>query len=99
MALPERAEDPFAMSIGDVGQRIAELNDQRRRIWRNSAPHTGAGETGRRTLAEIEDELEFLYHAKRELLARKEAPSATLTLRRRARAGPVVPAGLFRDDW
>jgi hypothetical protein len=98
MALLEHVEDPFAMSIGDVGQRIAELNDQRRRIWRNSAPHTGAGETGRRTLAEIEDELEFLYQAKRELLARRDAPTPIPAPRRKPRAGPVVPAGLFRDD-
>jgi hypothetical protein len=94
MGLPDRAEDPLAISIADVSRRITELNDRRRRIWRHSAPHTGAGETGRRTLAEIEDELEFLYQAKRELLARKDAPPVPVARRKTG----IAPAGLFRDD-
>lgn len=95
MGLPDRVEDPLAISIADVSQRITELNDRRRGIWRHSAPHTGAGETGRRTLAEIEDELEFLYQAKRELLARKDAPAPVPAARRKT---GTAPAGLFRDD-
>jgi hypothetical protein len=100
MALPDRTEDPFTTSISDVDRRIVEINEQRRRIWRNSAPDTGAGETGRRTLTQIEDELEFLYQRKRQLLARRgaPAPAPVSTPRRKPRTVPAAPAGLFRDD-
>ncbi|MDR5696767.1 MAG: hypothetical protein QN135_03495 [Armatimonadota bacterium] len=98
MALPDRIPDPFTPSIADVERRIAELNEQRRRIWRASMPDTGAGETGRRTLAEIEAELEFLYQTKRQLLARKDAPAGAPSSRRRSKTAPAPPAGLFADE-
>jgi hypothetical protein len=98
MALSDHELDPFAPSLEEIERRIRELNDQRRRIWRSSAPATGTGEVGRRQLAAIEQELEELYHLKRELLARKARGTRSL-LRKPSRPGkPTPPPGLFRDE-
>ncbi|MDR7415736.1 MAG: hypothetical protein QN193_00935 [Armatimonadota bacterium] len=98
MALSDHDLDPFAPSLEEIERRIRELNDQRRRIWRSSAPATGTGEVGRRQLAAIEQELEELYHLKRELLARKARGIRSLP-RKPSRPGkPTPPPGLFRDE-
>ncbi|MCS7234429.1 MAG: hypothetical protein RMM30_00350 [Armatimonadota bacterium] len=96
MGVPNDFVDPFELTLEEVDRRIAELAEQRRRIWQSSVPHTGTGETGRRALAAIEAELEELYRTKRELLARRANGNRTPKLRRRT--GPTPPAGLFRDD-
>ncbi len=88
--------DPFELTLEEVDRRIAELAEQRRRIWRSSVPQTGTGETGRRALAAIEAELEELYRTKRELLARRS--NAGRNPRPRRRSAPTPPAGLFRDE-
>lgn len=96
MGLPDDFVDPFELTLEEVDRRIAELAQQRRRIWQSSVPHTGTGETGRRALAAIEAELEDLYRTKRELLARRaNGPRAP---KPRRRSAPTPPAGLFRDD-
>lgn len=96
MGLPDDFVDPFELTLEEVDRRIAELAEQRRRIWQRSVPHTGTGETGRRALAAIEAELEELYRTKRELLARRADGSRPTRSRRRST--PTPPAGLFRDD-
>jgi len=96
MGVPSDFVDPFALTLEEVDRRIAELAEQRRRIWQSSAPQTGTGETGRRALAAIEAELEELYQTKRELLARRDNGGRTPRLRRRP--APTPPAGLFRDE-
>lgn len=98
MGLPHDFVDPFEPSLEDVDQRIAELAEQRRRIWQASTPPTGTGETGRRALAAIEAELEELYRTKRELLARRNNGERAARPRRRGRSAPTPPAGLFSDD-
>ncbi len=96
MGVPSDFVDPFALTLEEVDRRIAELAEQRRRIWQSSAPQTGTGETGRRALAAIEAELEELYRTKRELLARRDNGGRNPRLRRRPT--PTPPAGLFRDE-
>ncbi len=98
MGLSNNFADPFEPSLEDVDRRIAELAEQRRRIWQASTPHRGMGETGRRALAAIEAELEALYRTKRELLARKNYGERSPKPRRRGHTVPTPPAGLFRDD-
>ncbi|MCS7173813.1 MAG: hypothetical protein N0A24_10685 [Armatimonadetes bacterium] len=98
MALSDQGPDPFAPSLEEIERRIRDLNDQRRRIWRSSAPATGAGEVGRRQLAAIEQELEELYHLKRELLARKARGGRPLPRKPPRRGKPTPPPGLFRDE-
>ncbi|MDR5710305.1 MAG: hypothetical protein QN140_10840 [Armatimonadota bacterium] len=98
MTLSRQGLDPFAPSLEEIERRIRELNDQRRRIWRSSAPATGTGEVGRRKLAAIEQELEELYHLKRELLARKARASRPLPRRPSRQGGPTPPPDLFQDE-
>ncbi len=98
MAPSDHELTPFAPSLEELERRIQELNEQRRRIWRSSAPATGTGEVGRRQLAAIEQELEELYHLKRELLARRGHRRRSLPSRS-ARTGRLTPPpGLFRDE-
>ncbi len=96
MGVPSDFVDPFELTLEEVDRRIAELAEQRRRIWQSSAPQTGTGETGRRALAAIEAELEELYRTKRELLARRD--NGSRPPRSRRRPAPTPPAGLFRDE-
>lgn len=96
MGVPTDFVDPFELTLEEVDRRIAELAEQRRRIWQSSVPQTGTGQIGRRKLAAIEAELEELYRTKRELLARRG--NGGRTPRPRRRSVPIPPAGLFRDD-